>query len=835
MSLRSTRILFVDGTVLLAALTYLIAVPSARAAERRPGFQPSVYALENVSATIGRENTIANATIVLRNGVIEAIGPATDVGVPFDAERIDGTDLHAYAGFIDGYSTDGVGVGADRSRTGEGQVVDYGSFALGATPPDNRNGLTPEFRVADVLSLDDKIASTRRDVGFASMLVAPGGGIATGQSALVSLNGRPRREIIIQTPVALHVSLSSTGSRGYPSTLMGYVAHLRQAMIDAKHHQALWEHYREHGGSRPPVDPALQQLRLAQTGKLPVSWEANTRDEIHRALDLAEEFGFRPVIVGGREAWRVADRLAAADVAVVLRIDFPEEPKSGNNVGGRRTGLSNLSVDELQERLKRPGLPESIRTRIEQRLEELKESADQSEAMKDKRKLPESPRLLAEARRRWQERIKGAAVLSDKGVLFCFTTQGHHKPSEWAEHLRQCIEQGLSPEVALEALTTGAAEILGVSNRFGRLAQGYAAHVVAFDKPFHEAEAKLRYAFIDLDKFELNVPAGEVESTTDEERKEKEGESKQDDTSPPQADSIEGAGSEDANSPQNQPAEAGGPGEQEDAEEPFPTEIEADRKPSFQTGGDVAIRNATILTVTEGTIERGTILVQDGKIAAVGADVEVPDDVYVIEAQGLYVMPGMIDTHSHVAISGGTNESTLAVVPEVRVKDVVTGDSLSIYRALAGGLTTARLLHGSANPIGGQDAVIKLRWGQPGRDLIVREGPRGVKFALGENPKRSTSRYPDTRLGVEAVIRRSFEEGRMYRRLWALYASARSRGQHLPEPRRDLRLEALGDIINNELPIHCHCYRADEILMLMRLAEANGVRIRLAAACARGL
>ena len=799
------------STVLLLGIA-----ATSHAADRRPGFQPSVYALENVTAVRGAEETIEGATIVLRNGVIEAVG--AQVAIPLDAERIDCAGLYAYAGFIDAYSTEGVDDDANRSRTGTGQRVDYGSFAWGATPPDNRSGLTPEFLVSDALTLDDTLASPRRGVGFTSALIAPSGGVSTGQSALVSLNGRPRREIIIESPVGLHVALRSTGNRGYPSTLMGYVSHLRQSMIDARHYEALWEHYREYGGQRPPIDPALATLRSAQKGETRVFWEANTRDQIHRALDLADEFGLTPVIVGGREAWRVANRLAAAKVPVVVRIDFPEEPKTGSGGRGRRGGLSSMTPEQLKERFKQPDLPDRFRARIEERLKELEEP--QQETKKDERKLPESARLLADAKRRWVERIQGVGTLAEQRVAFCFSTVGHRKPSDFHAHLRACIERGLSSESALAALTTDAADIMGLSNRLGQLAQGYAAHVVVFDRPYEDAKAKLRYSFADLDRFEFNKP---TDSAAETDHNKKDAEAKPQDAAQDEPNDESSADQQTAASAEEEAGESQQP---ETPAEPFLTEIEADRKPSFGTGGDVVIRGATVLTVTKGTIEHCTIVVRNGKITAVGPDVVAPSGVHVIEAGGLYVMPGMIDAHTHIAVSGGVNESSLAVVPEVRIKDAVTGDSLSIYRALAGGLTTARLLHGSSNPIGGQDAVVKLRWGQAGRELIVREGPRGVKFALGENPKRSTTRYPDTRLGVEAVIRRSFEEGRMYRRIWEIYAKARARGEQIPEPRRDLRLEALGDVVHGELLVHSHCYRADEILMLMRLAESYGIRIK---------
>jgi imidazolonepropionase-like amidohydrolase len=187
----------------------------------------------------------------------------------------------------------------------------------------------------------------------------------------------------------------------------------------------------------------------------------------------------------------------------------------------------------------------------------------------------------------------------------------------------------------------------------------------------------------------------------------------------------------------------------------------------------------------------------------------------------MFVMPGIIDTHCHFAVSGGVNEMSLSVVPEVRIRDVINSEDVQIYRALAGGVTTARLLHGSANVIGGQDAVIKLKYGRGAKELLVEGGPRGVKFALGENVKRTDGRFPNTRLGVEAVLVRAFTEAREYKKAQGAY----KKDPKLPEPRRDLRLEALADVLSGDLKVHCHCYRADEILMLLRVADKFGVKI----------
>ncbi|HXE76088.1 MAG TPA: amidohydrolase family protein [Candidatus Xenobia bacterium] len=246
------------------------------------------------------------------------------------------------------------------------------------------------------------------------------------------------------------------------------------------------------------------------------------------------------------------------------------------------------------------------------------------------------------------------------------------------------------------------------------------------------------------------------------------------------------------------------------------------------------IQNATILTVTQGTIEGGSILIRDGKIAQVGKDIKVPAGATVIDATGMYVTPGIIDCHSHIAIDGGVNEGSVAVSSMARIEDVIDPDDVDIYRDLAGGVTAANLLHGSANPIGGTNAVIKLRWGKDARGLLFEGAPPGIKFALGENPKRSNftpppgtpRRYPNTRMGVMDVIRQAFIEAREYKKQWDDYRKRSSAGEkNLLPPPRNLTLEPLVEILEGKRLVHAHAYRADEILQLIRLAEEFGFKI----------
>ena len=257
-----------------------------------------------------------------------------------------------------------------------------------------------------------------------------------------------------------------------------------------------------------------------------------------------------------------------------------------------------------------------------------------------------------------------------------------------------------------------------------------------------------------------------------------------------------------------------------------------------------AITNAKIMTVGPlGNIEKGTILIKAGKITAVGADVAVPPGAAVIDASGRVVTPGLIDAHSHTAIEDNVNECTNIVTAEVRVADVLDPKDINLYRELAGGVTAANVLHGSCNSIGGQNATIKLRYGAASGDALLFQGaPPGIKFALGENPKRASfgggaRRYPATRMGVEVSIRNAFLEAKAYKKSWDDYeaavkaASAKKplKGAPAPAlpmaPRKDLQMEALKEVLEGKRLVHAHSYRADEILMLITVANEMGFKI----------
>ncbi len=247
-----------------------------------------------------------------------------------------------------------------------------------------------------------------------------------------------------------------------------------------------------------------------------------------------------------------------------------------------------------------------------------------------------------------------------------------------------------------------------------------------------------------------------------------------------------------------------------------------------QSNGDILIRNATVLTAVKGTLQNTDILVQKGKIVRIGKGLSAPAGVRVIDASGKFVTPGVIDAHSHTMVSS-INEGSLAVTSMTKIREMLNPTDMAIYRGLAGGVTTALVLHGSANPIGGQSSTLKFKFGRPVEEFPVADAPPGIKFALGENVKRAnvplqfgqTGRYPRTRMGVMEVLRDAFVRAREYKQSWDDYRTKKTRTQ----PRRDEELEPIVEILEGKRKVHCHGYRSDEHLNLLRLAEEFGFRI----------
>ncbi|MBI3790614.1 MAG: amidohydrolase family protein [Gemmatimonadetes bacterium] len=256
------------------------------------------------------------------------------------------------------------------------------------------------------------------------------------------------------------------------------------------------------------------------------------------------------------------------------------------------------------------------------------------------------------------------------------------------------------------------------------------------------------------------------------------------------------------------------------------------------TGGTTLIKNATVLTVTKGTLENTDLLIQNGKIAQIGKNLASPAGATVIDATGKYIMPGIIDPHSHM-MSDAVNEGSLSVTSMVRITDVLNPTAPNIYRALASGVTSLNILHGSANTIGGQNATVKLKYGRPVAEMLFPGAPPGIKFALGENVTRknqqqvqlpgqpaASRRYPATRMGQEEVLRDAFTRARDYKAAWDDYRAKAKTDKNAVAPRRDLELEPLVEVLEGKRLVHAHSYRSDEMLMLLNLAREFGFKVQ---------
>ncbi len=248
-----------------------------------------------------------------------------------------------------------------------------------------------------------------------------------------------------------------------------------------------------------------------------------------------------------------------------------------------------------------------------------------------------------------------------------------------------------------------------------------------------------------------------------------------------------------------------------------------------QTRNEVLIKNATVLTAANGTLENTDILIRNGKISRIGKNLSAGANARLIDATGKFVTPGIIDAHSH-GMMDAINEGTLSVTSMTRIRDVLNPTDISIYRALAGGVTSANLLHGSANAIGGQNSTVKFKYGKPVEEFLIADAPAGIKFAMGENPKRSsqtffqpgqTPRYPRTRMGTIEVMRDAFVRARDYKQSWEDFRAKKTK---VP-PRRDTELDPLVEIMEGKRLVHAHGYRSDEHLNLLLLADEFGFRV----------
>jgi imidazolonepropionase-like amidohydrolase len=820
--------------VFLCAATLICALLSAAALAEEPA-RPPYYAIENVRVVSGAGAPVDGATVLIADGLIAAVGTAVDV--PADAWVVDGEGLTLFPGLIDAMTTMGQKQESDSGgRPGGG----FGGGGPTIRGPEDRPGTTPWVAVADELA-DDARVEKWREAGFTAAMSSPTDGLFAGQAALINLGGSGEmRERVVATPVAQRVNFRGSGGfRSFPGSLMGGLSYIKQVLSDTRHYAESKALYASSplGRERPAHDRALEPLEMAFADSTPSLMPAQRAREIDRVLKIRAEFDVPTVIYGGQGAYERTAALKASKTAVLVSLDWPEEEKD-------RDPESDTPFRTLFHRRMAPTTPaalaaagvdfalysdtlsstsaifEKIRTAVdaglsdEDALAALTSGAARIFGVDDRlgtiepgkianlvlatdwpwAKDSEIEAVFVDGRKYdyAEEEEEGDPPASDVSGTWEATMQSPRGARDMTLELEMAEDGKVSGELSTDQGDTSLDD--------GRMSGDLLRFKTTRSMGGRSFTASWSLT-VDGEKVEGTMSAGPMSMEISGER-----------TAKPE----DGDKEEEAE-------------EQDEVTLDELREALALYQGPVEKTGDFAVTNATVWTVSGETIENGTVVVKDGKIAAVGTDVKIPRRAKIVDAAGGALIPGIIDAHSHIAVDGGVNEGSIAVSSMVGIEDVLNPDDIGIYRALAGGVTSANILHGSANPIGGKNAVVKLRWGAEADDLLIADAMPGIKFALGENPKRSNfrgagmpQRYPQTRMGVMDVIRQAFTEAREYQKEWDAYEKAK--GSAMP-PRRDLKLEPLVEILEGKRLVHSHCYRADEILQLLRLAEEFGFRV----------
>ncbi|RCW30935.1 amidohydrolase family protein [Pseudidiomarina tainanensis] len=779
----------------------------------------SFVALQNATVVTEPGKQLKNATLVIRNGKIESI--LTNNQAPAGARVVDASGHTIYPGFIDAYSDYGL------PKTNGGERAPYRS-----QPPQYNNkreggnaandAIHAQVDWVDSFATSSKDAKSYIEQGFTAVQSARLDGIFQGQATTVSLADTITNNAVYNAK-ARHFGSFDKGSskQQYPSSLMGSIALIRQTLSDAA-----W--YEDAAGKQAYNGPVEYNAALAELAPIEqegMVFKVSDDKDLLRAYDVFSGFKVPVTFVGSGFEYARLDAIKATKAPVILPLNFPAAPE----VKGVDDDL-DVSLADL---------------------------------------------------RHWERAPGNAAALAQADIDFSFTLHQLKKASDFWPNLRKAVAHGLSSDKALAALTTVPAQIAGVSDKAGKLAAGYMADFVVVEgdlfvdgtiksvwlqgqevelEPLQQADfagnltLNLADSEVSLELKDGKRPSGKLKvgdesvALKDLRRTESTLEFvvntalldqagawriRLDQTA---ADSFTGVAI--APNGSSLPISANRAAAAEPAAEKATTTqanyVSRLTFPNVAYGLDalperqnVHIKNATVWTADEaGVLENTDVLIRNGEFYKIGKDLATPSGYTLIDGTGKHVTPGIIDEHSHIAIEGGVNEGSEAITAEVRIGDVVNPDDIHIYRSLAGGTTMAQLLHGSANPMGGQAQVIKLRWGATANDIKFDAAPPSIKFALGENVKQSnwgsayTVRYPQTRMGVEAVMRDGFIAAREYQQRRDAYnkLSRKEKARTAP-PRPDYRLETLLEILNKERFVHAHSYVQSEILMLLRLAE----------------
>jgi len=775
------------------------------------------YAFTNATIVKDANTTLNNATMIIKDGKIISVG--TNLKVPQGALEVKCDGKYIYPSFIDIYADYGTSL-PQRQQGGnffQSQIESNTKGAYGWN-----QALKTDVDAYKVFNVDESKAKPLRDQGFGTVLSHVRDGIARGTGALVTLANEKENLVIVKDRASANYSFSKgTSTQSYPSSMMGSIALLRQTYLDAQWYK-----------TKPVAEGLNITLQSWNNNQnLPQIFEAGDKWNDLRADRIGDEFGVQYIIKAGQNEYQRIKEIKATNATFILPLNFPQAQDVEDPNDARFVSLSDMKHWELA-----PTMPASF---------------------------------------------------EKAGIPFCLTTSDLRDVKTFWTNLRTAINYGLSENTAFNALTKNPATVLGVYDQVGSLDAGKLANFVITSGPIFNERTTIYENWVQGNKYNVkddnwtdargkyklvfNTPNGPVNYTLDFKSNSSasligkdtvtskfyfDGRTVRINVAPERrmpGESFRLSGivsdqgwsgiGEDSSGksftwnatfdqPSTQKPDSMRPrrpvGQLDKVTYPFvPYGWTEDQQPKQET---ILIKNATVWTnEKDGVLQNADVLIKNGKIAAVGKNLS-ESGARVIDGTGKHVTPGIVDEHSHIAASS-INEGGQSVSSEVRIGDNLDPDDINIYRQLSGGVTTSHILHGSANTIGGQTQLIKLRWGANDDDLKFKGAAPFIKFALGENVKRSVAvgpgnqstnnRYPDTRMGVNELLIDAFSRAKDYKKQWTDYNNAKDK-KGLTPPRRDLELDALVEILDNKRFITCHSYVQSEILGAMDVADRMG-------------
>ena len=760
-------------------------------------------AFTNATLYITPSQIIENGTLLIQNGKVVASG--NSVTIPNNTIVIDLKGMYIYPSFIDPYS--GFGIDKPKKAKRNGRSAQYESDKDGFYWNDH---IMPQNNGIDHFEYNSKNAEELRNAGFGVVNSHIMDGIARGTGVLVALNdagNNTKRMINDRSGQYFSFSKSVASLQSYPTSLMGSIALLKQLHFDADWYSK---------GNSKTKDLSLEAL--LNNRNLTSFIEAGNKGKDISADKIGDQFNLNYIIVGGGDEYESIESIKTTNAKYIIPINFPEAFDVSDPYA-----IKYLTIEEM---------------------------------------------------RNWNQAPSNLKVLAENEVVFALTTYDLKKPSEFKSKLQKAIEYGLDTTKALEALTTIPAEMLGQSDKIGSLKSGSYANFLITSGELFDKETILYENWVQGTKniihskdqkdirgsYSIAVAGKEYDLTISGKMAKLKSEVKIDTLKFPsklsyqdnwitlsitneetkevyrstaiitkENDNFSGRlilpnGLESTFSATKKASEAS-----EKEEEKKKTSDKAELVPlTYPNVGygfselpkqqKILIKNATVWTgEKEGVLVKTDVLIKNGEIDKIGKDLNA-SGAQIIDATGKHLTAGIVDEHSHIG-AFSINEAGHNSSAEVSIADALNPEDINLYRNLAGGVTTIQILHGSANPIGGRSAIIKLKWGQDADGLLYDNAPKFIKFALGENVKQSNwqsfNRFPQTRMGVEQLYVNYFTRAKEYE-------AKKKSGQ---EYRYDIEMEVLVEILNGERFISCHSYVQSEINMLMKVAERFGFRI----------